>query len=246
MPDFFAPWTVQLAGADAPAMAFSGVAALYGQPDDGRPYAFARGAFDRPVAEAQAGRFPAMLLQHGGWDMGAEDMLPIGLWTKLEATDAGLRVEGRLAETARGRDVHALMRMQPRPAIDGLSIGFRTTRRQENPDARGSEPRWIIQEIELVEISIVTFPAMAAARVSSVQAGAGRERDLERRLVRDAGLTRREARALMRSGLTGLDALRDAGEDGEQGAAGEDPSLAPAALAQLAELVSRNIRAMKG
>lgn len=244
MPDFRVPWTMQLAGSDAAPMSFSGLAAVYGQPDDGRPYAFDRGAFDRPAAEARQGRFPAMLLQHGGWDMAADDMLPIGVWTKIEATEAGLRVEGRLAETQRGRDVHALMRMEPRPAINGLSIGFRPTRRTEVANARDGQPRWTIHEIELVEISVVTFPAMSSARVSSVQSA--RERDLERWLVRDAGLTRREARALLRSGLAGLNALRDAGEADEQSAAGEEPPLDPAALAQLAELVTRNIHAMKG
>lgn len=244
MPDCIIPWTVQLAGAEAPSGSFGGLAALYGQPDDGRPYAFAAGAFDRPVTEAAAGRFPAMLLQHGGWDMGAEDMLPIGVWTSLAATAEGLRVEGRLAETARGRDVHALMKMQPRPAIDGLSIGFRATKRTENADARPGEARWMIHEVELLEISIVTFPAMKAARVDSVQSWS--ERDLERRLVRDAGLTRREARALLRSGLPGLEALRDAGEAGEQGADGDGaPHPDAAALAQLAELVKRNIEIMK-
>ena len=249
MPDCIIPWTVQLAGAEAKPMSFAGVAALFAQPDDGRPYNFASGAFDRPVAEAAAGRYPVMLLQHGGWDMTAEDMLPIGVWTGLSVDAQGLRVEGRLAETSRGRDVHALFKMEPRPAIDGLSIGFHPTKRTENADAKPGEPRWTIQEINLIEISVVTFPAMNRARIDSVQAGGGgvTERDLERRLVRDAGLTRRQAKALLRHGLAGLDALRDAGEAGEQGADGDgDPHLDPAALARLAELVKRNIEIMRG
>jgi hypothetical protein len=47
------------------------------------------------------------------------------------------------------------------------------------------------------------------------------ERDFERWLTRDAGLTRREARALMSAGFDGLKALRDAGE-----ASSEEASLA--------------------
>jgi hypothetical protein len=39
------------------------------------------------------------------------------------------------------------------------------------------------------------------------------ERQFERWLVRDAGFTRSEARSLMRSGLSGLKSLRDAGKD---------------------------------
>lgn len=239
MPDSaFIPWTVQFAGAEAKPMSFSGIAAVYGQPDDGRDYTFAQGAFDAAVAKAKAGHFPAMLLQHGGWDFSADDMLPIGVWTDLSVDDQGLKVSGVLAETSRGLDIHKLMKMDPRPAIDGLSIGFRPTKRLSNDSARPGEPRHIIQEIDLLEISVVTFPAMLPARVTSVQSMS--VRDLERRLVRDAGLTRREAQALLRQGKAGLDALRDAGEVGD----GEEHS--PDALAALAARITRNIDAMKG
>lgn len=239
MPDCYVPWTVQLAGGDAKAMSFSGLAAVYGQPDDGRDYTFARGAFDAAVAQARGGRFPAMLLQHGGFDFSADDMLPIGLWTELSADEQGLKVSGVLADTHRGRDVHSLMKMEPRPAINGLSIGFRPTKRQTNDAAKPGEPRHIIQEIELIEISVVTFPAMSAARVTSVQSGLSL-RDLERRLVRDAGLTRREALALLREGKAGLDALRDAGEAGDGG------DMPPEALAELAALITRNTQTLRG
>lgn len=240
MPDCFAPWTVRLAGGDAPAMSFAGIAAVYGRPDDGRDYTFAPGAFDAAVRATQRGRFPAMLLQHGGWDFTAEDMLPIGVWTELRADEHGLKVAGVLADTTRGSDIYKLLKLQPRPAIDGLSIGFRATKRQVNENAAAGEPRITIQEIELLEISVVTFPAMLPARVTDVQSAMS-DRDLERRLVRDAGLTRRQARALMRAGKPGLEALRDAGEDGDLG---DVPS--PDALADLAARIERNTLAMKG
>ncbi len=239
MPDCYVPWTVQLAGGETSGMAFSGTAAVYGQPDDGRDYAFAPGAFDRAVNQADAGQFPAMLLQHGGLDLSADDMLPIGIWTDLVADEQGLKVTGTLADTARGRDVYGLLKMKPRPAIDGLSIGFRPTRRQTIDGARPGEPRHIIQEIEILEISVVTFPAMLPARITSVQSS-GSVRDLERRLVRDAMLTRREAQALMREGKAGLDALRDAGEAGDSG------DLPPEALAEIAALITRNTQALRG
>ena len=240
MPDCIVPWTIQLAGSEAAPMSFSGVAAVYGRPDDGRDYTFARGAFDGPVRQARQGQFPVMLLQHGGYDLSADDMLPIGIWTDLTVDEQGLRVSGRLADTQRGRDVHALMKMDPRPAVDGLSIGFRATKRQVNENAKTGEPRVTIQEIELIEISVVTFPAMNAARVTSVQ-GNGQFRDLERRLVRDAGLSRREAQALLRSGRVGLEALRDAG-DADEGA----DALSPDALAELAARIERTTHLMKG
>ena len=52
-------------------------------------------------------------------------------------------------------------------AIDGLSIGFRTVRGRT--DAKTGVRRLI--EIDLWEISIVTFPLLPAARVSSVKGG---------------------------------------------------------------------------
>ena len=55
------------------------------------------------------------------------------------------------------------------------------------------------------------------ARITSVKArpfyaeGVPTEREFERWLTRDAGLTRTEALAILRSGLEGLATLRDAG-----------------------------------
>jgi HK97 family phage prohead protease len=235
------PFVTQRAGA-AP-MTFSGNAAVYGRPDDGRDYTIALGAFDSAVAAFGQGRAPAMLLEHGGWGMDAEDCLPIGIWTEMAADGTGLAVTGKLADTQRGRDCYALLSMDPRPAIDGLSLGFRPTQRQVNDNAAPGEPRVTITDMEILEISLVTFPAMTAARVSSVQSGMT-ERDLERRLTRDAGLSRREARALMRQGWPAFEALRDAGE-GE--AASKPGALVPSeALSALhAELLSLNAK-LKG
>jgi hypothetical protein len=69
--------------------------------------------------------------------------------------------------------------------------------------------------VDLWEISVVTFPLLPEARVASMKARLtpdATERDFERWLTRDAGLTRKEARALMGAGFTGLKALRDAGQ----------------------------------
>jgi hypothetical protein len=73
-----------------------------------------------------------------------------------------------------------------------------------------------LEKIDLWEISVVTFALLPEARVATMKAGpfagaAPTERDFERWLTRDAGLTRREARALMGAGFSGLKALRDAG-----------------------------------
>jgi hypothetical protein len=124
-----------------------------------------------------------------------------------------------MPEVAKAREVHALMRAG---ALDGLSIGFRTVKGRRD---RASGVRRL-EKVDLWEISVVTFPLLPEARVATMKARpfAGAqptERDFERWLTRDAGLTRREARALMSAGFDGLKALRDAGE-----ASSEEASLA--------------------
>lgn len=135
---------------------------------------------------------------------------PIGTWTSIEEDTRGLYVQGRLMrEVIRAREVHALMRAG---ALDGLSIGFKTIRARKD---RGRGVRRL-EKVDLWEISIVTFPLLPEARVASTKARpfAGytpTQRELERWLTRDAGLSRTEARALTRNGFSGLKAQRDAG-----------------------------------
>lgn len=85
---------------------------------------------------------------------------PIGVWTSVVEDDVGLFVEGRLAvESAGGREALALIRAG---AVDGLSIGFRAVKARR--DAGRSRRRLV--EIDLWEISIVTFPMQERARVA--------------------------------------------------------------------------------
>jgi len=72
----------------------------------------------------------------------------------------GLYVKGRLLESvARGREAAALVAAG---AIDGLSIGYRT--KAATKDKQG---RRVLTELELWEVSLVTFPMLPSARVSS-------------------------------------------------------------------------------
>lgn len=187
--------------------AFEGYASLFNREDLGRDVVLP-GAF----RESLAGRGPRgikLLFQH-------DANQPIGVWTTLEEDARGLYVRGRLMrEVTRAREVMALMRAG---ALDGLSIGFKTVRARRD---RASGVRRL-EKIDLWEISIVTFPLLPEARITSTKdtstkekpfaSAAPTEREFERWLTRDAGLTRSEARALMRSGLSGLKALRDAGQ----------------------------------
>ena len=159
---------------DADRMRFAGYGAVFGNVDaDGD--LILPGAFQHSLARAQAGHtpWPVMLLQHGGGRLDAGDLTPIGVWTDLREDEVGLRVSGTLADTTRGREVHTLMKMAPRPAIDGLSIGYvaREWESSRTPDP----PRRRLTRLDLIEISPVTFPANARARVDQVKGTVERE-----------------------------------------------------------------------
>lgn len=126
------------------------------------------GAFADTLAEAQrTGIWPSMLAQHGGFFGSAQDMMPIGVWTSLAEDGHGLKVTGRLADTPRGQEVYALLKMQPRPALDGLSIGFQPIEfaTRSSPE----EPRRTLKRIKLMEVSFVTFPANGKARITATK-----------------------------------------------------------------------------
>ena len=88
---------------------------------------------------------------------------PVGSWTEIQETDAGLVVKGRLLieEVARAREVHALVRSG---AVTGLSIGFST--KAATPRRGGGRT---ITALDLVEVSLVTVPAHPGARITSAK-----------------------------------------------------------------------------
>ena len=87
----------------------------------------------------------------------------IGSWLSIAEDSRGLFVRGQLnLDVAKAREVYALMK---EGAVDGLSIGFRTQKSVTDP-ATGVRR---LQKVDLWEISIVTFPMLPNARVSSVK-----------------------------------------------------------------------------
>jgi hypothetical protein len=129
---------------------FEGYASLFNVPDGVgdvvAPGAFAASLRRRGPTEVR------MLYQHFAH-------APIGVWEEIAEDPRGLYVRGRLAlEVERARDVRALL---AEGALNGLSIGFRTVRAR-----RGAAGR-VLQEIELWEISVVTFPLLAGSKVTA-------------------------------------------------------------------------------
>lgn len=162
--------------------AIEGYGSVFGVRDD-YDDVIAAGAFVGSLAAHKAaGTMPAMLWQHD-----AEE--PIGVWLEMTEDPKGLRVKGRLAlETVRGKEAHALLKLG---ALNGLSIGF--VSKQWSYD-RESEVR-TLTEIDLWEVSLVTFPANSKARVTNVKAATDEiaaPKDAER-ILREAGFSKADA-----------------------------------------------------
>ena len=159
-----APLRLRALRDDAPALAlppvtetgdglFAGYASLFNVAD-GEGDVVAPGAFASALATRGPARI-AMLWQHAPEQ-------PVGTWTHIAEDARGLWVEGRLAlESEAGREAHALLKAR---ALTGLSIGFDTVRAERRAGGR------TLLEIDLWEVSLVTFPMLEAARVMRVKA----------------------------------------------------------------------------
>jgi HK97 family phage prohead protease len=158
----------------------------------------AKGAFVKSMNEHRAaGTMPAMLWQH-------DPDHPIGVWTEVAEDSVGLKVKGRLAmTTVKGREAYELMKMG---AINGLSIGFMS--KNWNYD-KESDIR-TLTEVDLWEVSLVTFPANSKSRVTSVKSveEIDAPKDAER-VLRDAGFSKSDATAFVSRVMRMGEARRD-------------------------------------
>lgn len=145
-------------------LSIEGYASLFGQTDQGGDIV-QQGAYGASLAAlSAAGRSVKMLWQH-------DPAQPIGVWDELREDGKGLYVKGRLLESVeKGREAAALIAAG---AIEGLSIGYRTKRAVKNPQGKR-----VLTELELWEVSLVTFPMLPSARV------AAKSEDLESDLLR--------------------------------------------------------------
>ena len=155
-------------------MTFSGYGAFFGNVDSYGDI-IQKGAFKATLKAAkESGDWPMMLAQHG-----YEGMTPVGVYTDMHEDDKGLYVEGKLANTQAGREIYELMKMSPRPAIKGLSIGYITTDAYyptRDDVANGLYPKdcdRVIKSLNLLEVSIVSFPANKKATVTDVKSEEG-------------------------------------------------------------------------
>ena len=136
---------------------FEGYASIYDEIDQHNDRVI-RGAFNESIACWKTSKkMPKMLWQHN-------QEYVLGVWTSIEEDQKGLLVRGRLLlELEKAREAYTLMQAQ---AIDGLSIGYNVKQ-----SIKGNNDSFVrlLTAVDLIEISLVTFPANNKARISSVK-----------------------------------------------------------------------------
>lgn len=189
---------------------FKGYASVFGSINC-YGFAIAKGAYSELL---EAGVKPAMFFNHNA------RAVPIGKWTRIEEDDTGLYVEGELSKGVRmAQDVHGAL-------VDGLVDGMSVSIAWSDEDQQElSDGTVVLNRItDLPEISLCTFPADGAARVSeALSADETDERiaslstikDFESFLRDAAGLSRRQAKALVAAAKSAIaaESRRDAEEE---------------------------------
>jgi HK97 family phage prohead protease len=178
---------------------FSGYGSIFGNKDLGNDV-MVQGAFAKSIASKGA-KGVKLLYQHDAKE-------PIGVFDEIIEDRKGLRVKGRLAMgTQKGREVYELMKMG---AIDGLSIGYRVSPKGADYDERGK--RRMLKEVDLMEISAVTFPMNTRARVQAVKGEQRTVREWEETMRDACGLSRSESKVAANAVFKALD-QREVGDE---------------------------------
>jgi HK97 family phage prohead protease len=135
---------------------FEGYASLFNIIDMGRDI-IQPGAFQQCLTPESCGQIK-MLWQH-------DVKCIIGHWVDIYEDRQGLFVKGQL--NLKIRAAQEALALMEAGEIDGLSIGFRPQRskRDQQTGVR------TLSQIDLVEISIVTFPMMPKARIKKLTKG---------------------------------------------------------------------------
>jgi HK97 family phage prohead protease len=191
---------------------FVGYGAAFGNIDAGKDL-IEKGAFnDNMMEHKAAGTMPGMFWAHDGKE-------PVGEWKSWTTDDKGLLMEGKIwigKGIPRAEQAYALLKSN---GPKGLSIGFKVRdggdRYEQKTKAR------ILSKLTVGEVSIVPFPMNSKANIISVKSELNdlsfknvdgtlkTIRELES-ILRDGGLSDREAKALLAGGYSKAVAPRDA------------------------------------
>lgn len=221
--DFALAVKADAVGADG---TFEGYGSVFGVVDSYKEVV-APGAFTESLAELDAKQRRVPVL----WQHRSDQ--PIGVYSEITEDDTGLLVKGQLLieAVAQAAEAHALMKAG---AVTGLSIGYwvRESSYDEKTGVR------TLSKLDLVEVSLVTFPANDDARVEAVKFKLAHGelptiREFEK-LLRDAGFSKAQAAVVAADGLGALLRREAEGETATK----EGAAALSAALAGLGQLPS--------
>lgn len=161
-----------------------------------------KGAF-RNFLSTNAAEVVKMLWQHNPEE-------PIGVYDEIREDEIGLFVKGRLLkdDVIKAKEAYALLKNK---ALSGLSIGYSVN---SGGSRYGDDGLRYLTDIKLWEVSVVTFPANAAANVNSVKSinEIKTIRDFEN-FLRDAGFSRNQAKAISCHGYKAINDQCDAEDE---------------------------------
>ena len=134
---------------------FTGYASIFGNVD-AQGEKVMPGAFGQSLTKhKREGTTPLLLWQHNAGE-------PLGGWEDLAEDGKGLWGKGRIQIDA-GPTEHRIYTHMKNGNIRGLSIGYREVVVEPNNGVR------LLKELDLMEVSIVSFPANRRARIESVK-----------------------------------------------------------------------------
>lgn len=164
------------------------------------------GAFKKSIRDWKKRKRPVpMLWQHKSGE-------PIGGWSEFEEDETGLKLGGQVdLDTQRGREAFSAIKGQ---YVGGLSIGYFELKADPWSMEPTEEPRRLF-ELDLREVSVVTFPALREAQIDAVKAAIARGvpltvRQFEKFLREKLNLSRADAEMITRDGYAAW-RQRDAG-----------------------------------
>lgn len=177
---------------------FSGYASVFSVKDTGsdivEPGSFTRTLKNRRPSDIR------LLWQH-------DPREPIGVIKSLREDSHGLYVEGQLLlEIERAKALHLLIQAG---ALDALSIGYKVVSSRADQAARARR----ITDIDLWEVSFVTFPMQPLARLVQAKTLPTTIREYEAFLRDAGGFSRKQAAQLASAGFNGLSQQTASPED---------------------------------
>ena len=197
------PFEMKQISADDPEGVFEGYGAYFGNVDSHLDV-IERGAFLNSLQEKSL-KSVKILSQHDVTEI-------VGVPLEIREDDRGLYLKARLLINSKVPEADKLHTLMKEGVLDGLSIGF-IIRMQSERNEQGIRT---IKEINLMEISIVTFPSNSRAQVLGVKSNTPNNiRDLERRLRDAVGFSRVDAKKYAKAYFEDKKNLRDAGSNAE-------------------------------